>query len=41
MRLKCKRCGNSWDYHGKSRFYATCPRCLRKVKIEEPPRKKR
>jgi len=39
MKLNCKRCGYGWDYRGKSKFYATCPRCLRKVKIEELPKK--
>jgi hypothetical protein len=35
MKLKCKRkgCGYAWDYKGKSKFYATCPNCLNKVKI--------
>ena len=35
MKMKCyhKDCGYEWDYNGKAPFYATCPRCLRKVKI--------
>lgn len=33
--LKCnnKKCNYEWNYKGKSKFYATCPSCLRKVKI--------
>ncbi len=34
INLKC-RCDYSWTYKGKNPFYATCPSCLRKVKIEE------
>jgi len=34
-RIKGKLCGYEWDYNGKARFYATCPRCLRKVKIPQ------
>ncbi len=35
MKLKCrnKKCGYDWDYNGEHDFYATCPRCLRKVVI--------
>ena len=37
MKLKCtnKKCGKEWDYKGKADFYATCPNCLRKVKIQQ------
>jgi len=35
MKLKCKKCGNEWDYNGKNPYYATCSRCLNKVKVEE------
>lgn len=37
MILKCKNklCKKKWDYKGKARFYATCPDCLRKVKIKK------
>jgi len=34
-RLRCYHCGYEWEYKGSSEFYATCPRCLRKVKIEK------
>jgi hypothetical protein len=36
MKMKCKNseCGYEWDYKGKAPFWATCPRCLNKVKIE-------
>lgn len=33
MKLKCKKCGYEWEYRGKNPYYATCPRCLKKVKI--------
>lgn len=38
MRLRCKHCDYSWDYHGKSKYYASCPHCLWKVptKTEKP-----
>lgn len=35
MNLKCNHCNYEWDYKGKSQYYATCPRCLRKVKVKE------
>jgi len=36
MKLKCKnkRCKYEWDYQGAHQFYATCPRCLQKVKLK-------
>lgn len=33
--LKCPKCGNIWDYGGEAPTYATCPDCLRKIKIDE------
>ena len=35
MKLKCtnKKCLYEWEYNGKSDFYATCPRCLSKVRV--------
>lgn len=35
MKLRCYHpdCGYEWNYKGKSPFYATCPHCLRKVRI--------
>jgi len=37
MELKCnnKKCKYIWEYSGKNRFWATCPKCLRKVKVEQ------
>lgn len=35
MKLKCKKCGNDWDYKGENPYYATCSKCLNKVKVEE------
>ena len=34
MILKCKKCENEWDYKGDNPYYATCSRCLNKVKVE-------
>jgi predicted nucleic acid-binding Zn-ribbon protein len=33
MDLTCEHCGHDWDYKGDSKFFATCPSCLRKVNI--------
>ncbi len=33
--LKCANCGNEWEYKGSQIYYATCTRCLRKVKIPD------
>lgn len=35
MKIKCNRCKNIWDYTGLNEYYATCTRCLRKVKVVE------
>ncbi|PNV81239.1 MAG: hypothetical protein C0179_03730 [Fervidicoccus sp.] len=34
-RLKCPKCGYVWVYRGRSEYYATCPRCLRKVNVKK------
>ena len=31
-KLKCPKCNYVWDYR-KNPYFATCPRCLRKVCI--------
>lgn len=33
--MKCQHCGYEWEYKGSAPFYASCPRCLYKVKIPE------
>jgi DNA-directed RNA polymerase subunit RPC12/RpoP len=33
--LKCKKCGNEWEYTGAKSVYATCPDCRSLVKIEK------
>ena len=35
MKLKCpnKKCGYTWEYKGKNKFYTSCPRCKYNVKI--------
>src|SRR3990170_1555501 len=37
VRLKCTypNCGYEWNYGGKQPFYANCPKCLRKIKIDK------
>ena len=37
MIIKCTKedCKHEWNYKGKSKFYATCPNCYRKVKISK------
>jgi len=35
VKLRCNHCDYTWDYQGKNRFYATCPRCKYKVKVSD------
>ncbi len=35
MKLTCKKCEREWEYKGQSKYYATCPQCLNKVKVVE------
>ncbi|MEM3769353.1 MAG: hypothetical protein QXE37_04885 [Nitrososphaerales archaeon] len=35
MKIKCQHCGHEWDYKGKSEYYASCPRCMYKVRIKK------
>jgi DNA-directed RNA polymerase subunit RPC12/RpoP len=37
MILKCRNCRHIWEYRGKSKWYATCPRCKWKVRVKEEP----
>ena len=34
-KVKCKNCGHSWDYHGKSKWYLACPKCKNTININE------
>jgi len=34
MKTSCSKCEYKWNYKGLSEFYATCPRCMSKVKID-------
>ena len=34
-RVECNHCGYVWIYKGNNPYWATCPRCLRKVRIKE------
>lgn len=33
MELKCKKCDYDWNYKGANPYWATCPRCITKVKV--------
>ena len=35
MKLKCKFCSYKWNYKGENPYWASCPRCLRKVKVKK------
>lgn len=35
MKLKCGNCEYVWDYGGRNPYFATCPFCLRKVKVSK------
>ena len=35
INLQCVSCGYQWEYKGKSPYWATCPNCQRKTKIED------
>jgi len=41
IKLKCTNpeCNYEWDYKGQSPFYATCPRCYRKINIKKQLKK--
>lgn len=43
MIIKCTKeeCKYEWDYQGDSTFYATCPRCLTKVKVNQTEKKEK
>jgi len=41
IELKCKRCEHVWRYKGKSKYYATCPQCLNKVRVPEVEKNKK
>lgn len=34
MEQKCGKCGHEWEYKGDSKYYATCPHCLNKVRVK-------
>lgn len=41
MELRCQHCGHVWDYRGRSKYYASCPRCLWKVSIQIKRKKRK
>jgi len=40
MILICKRCKNEWNYKGSNEYWATCTKCLNKVKVGDLPKTK-
>ena len=38
MKLKCKSCGNIWNYKG-AKLWATCTNCYNKVKVVKNAKK--
>ena len=40
IKVKCEKCGHSWDYHGKSKWYLACPKCKNTININELTEKK-
>ena len=34
IQLTCKKCKRTWNYKGKSNYYATCPQCHNNVKTK-------
>ena len=35
MKVICERCGNSWDYHGKSKWNIDYPKCNDVININQ------
>jgi ribosomal protein S27E len=35
MKIKCDGCGHTWTYKGKMKVMATCPDCMKRVRIEK------
>ena len=33
--LKCKKCGNEWEYAGKNEYFASCSYCRTSVNIRK------
>jgi hypothetical protein len=31
--MLCPKCSHKWEYKGKSKLYATCPNCYRKIRV--------
>ena len=38
MEVTCYHCGHTWDYNGKSKYYATCTNCMKKVNLDKANR---
>jgi len=41
LKIRCKNCGHSWDYKGKSKWYLACPKCKNTININELTEKDR
>lgn len=37
VELYCHNCGYQWRYNGLNNYFATCPKCLRKVSVKGSP----
>jgi len=40
MIVRCKYCNYKWNYKGRHPYWATCPKCLKKIRVRYPPLKK-
>ena len=41
IKVKCEKCGHSWNYDGKSKWYLACPKCKNTININELTEKDR
>jgi len=41
QKLKCRKpeCEYEWEYNGKAKFFACCPRCHNQVSLRAPTRR--
>ena len=40
-KLTCKHCRHTWEYKGKSEYWATCPKCRYQVNLKQHGRQPR
>jgi len=34
-KIRCPKCRYTWNYTGKSKYYCSCPRCRKNIKIKK------